>query len=111
MAQPAAPVVRGKRGPLPAGAPKLGATGSKLGATYVCGSKPLAFGEHTLTAGVEVPGAAAWTRLEAWTGARRVRKIEPGEKYVSFLEFTGRTYEAHVESQRREAERLTAASE
>ena len=70
--------------PLVVGAPVK----DKSAGIYVCGSKPLDFGEHTLTAGVEVPGAASWTRLDAWTGARRIRKINSGEKYVTFAEFT-----------------------
>ena len=83
MAQPAAPTTRGRRVPLVAGVPKEAAPG-----VYVCGSKPLDYGDHVLTKGVEVPGAASWTRLDAWTGARRIRKIEAGEKYISFAEFT-----------------------
>ena len=57
-------------------------------ATYVCTVKPLLFGEFTLTEGVEVPGASSWTRVEAWVSARRIRKIEHGEKYISFEKFT-----------------------
>ena len=83
MAQPAAPTTRGKRVPLVVRGAKNQADG-----TYVCGSKPLDFGEHTLTAGVEVPGAASWTRLDAWTGARRIRKVAAGAKYITFAEFT-----------------------
>ena len=83
MAQPSAPVTRGKRGSLVTGPAK-----DTVAKTYVCGSKPLDFGEYTLTKGVEVPGAASWTRLDAWTGARRIRKVEPGEKFISFAEFT-----------------------
>ena len=85
MAQPKAPVSRGQRTALPPRAEQ-----PLVPATYVCGSKPLPFGEHTLTAGVEVPGAASWTRIDAWTGARRVRKIDPGEKYITFAEFTAK---------------------
>ena len=86
MAQPAAPTTRGKRVPLVA-APAAGVA-DKADDVYVCGSKPLDFGELTLTAGVEVPGAASWTRIDAWVGARRVRKINPGEKHITFAEFT-----------------------
>ena len=83
MAQPKASVARGKRVHLePLRERDLAP------ATYVCGHKPLDFGEHVLTAGVEVPGAAGWTRIDAWTGARRIRKIAPGEKFISFAEFT-----------------------
>lgn len=51
---------------------------------YVCGSKPLPFGEHVLTEGVEVPGATNWTRLEAWVGARRVRPVYEGDAFFPF---------------------------
>jgi hypothetical protein len=61
---------------------------AKAPATYVCGSKPLPFGKFTLTAGVEVPDAGGWPRIESWVNARRVRKVEPGEKFITFAEFT-----------------------
>lgn len=76
-------------------------------AVYVCGGRPLRFGEHLLTQGVEVPGAADWLRLAAWVGARRVRRIEPGEEYVSYEAFTGMSWQdelaarevAHIEDE------------
>ena len=83
MAQPKAPTTRGKRVVLtPARAE------ADKAATYVCTAKPLLFGEFTLTEGVEVPGASSWTRVEAWVSARRIRKLEHGEKFISFQEFT-----------------------
>ena len=70
---------------------------------YVVFQKPLPFGEFTLTAGVEVPGAATWTRVEAWVSARRIRKINPGEKFITWLEFTGHSYEEFLKDQERDA--------
>lgn len=103
MVQPKAAVSRGRRvALLPSDST------SKVDGIYVCGSKPLDFGEFTLTKGVEVPGAAAWTRIDAWTGARRIRKIEHDEKYISFLEFTGKTYESYLEDQQQDAGRLAS---
>lgn len=55
--------------------------------TYVCGPKPLKLGEYTLTEGVEVPGAQSWPRVEAWEGARAIRKLSPGEPFTPFDEF------------------------
>lgn len=60
---------------------------------YVCGARPLKFREHTLTEGVEVPGAADWTRIEAWVNARAIRKIPADQPYTSYEEFTGMTLE------------------
>lgn len=88
MAQPAPPVRRGRRIQLaPAPVQPEKAT------TYVANVRELLFGEHKLTDGVEVPGAADWPRIEAWVNARRVRPIKDGEPFVSYEEFTGMSYE------------------
>lgn len=54
---------------------------------YVVGTKPLPFGHHILLPGVEVPGAANWSRLEAWVSARRVRLAGDFEEYTSYDDF------------------------
>ena len=77
-----APVTRGRRVALPAVAAR-----DAEKAIYVCTSRPLPFGDLTLSEGVEVPGASSWTRLDAWVGARRIRKIDPAERYISFDKF------------------------
>lgn len=74
---------------------------------YVCGAKPLPFGEITLVEGVEVPGAADWRRLEAWVSQRRVRPVYDGDDFVPYEEFATPLLEA-VEA-RKEAEALAAA--
>jgi hypothetical protein len=56
-------------------------------AGYVCGAKPLPFGDVILIEGVEVPGAADWRRLEAWVNARRVRPFYDGDDYVPYADF------------------------
>jgi hypothetical protein len=56
-------------------------------ATYVCGARPLDFGELVLTEGVEVPGAGDWPRIEAWVSARRVRPLRVDEQYTRFEDF------------------------
>jgi len=78
------PAKRGKRVALADPSPREAA---RQVVAYVCGAKPLDYGEHTLTQGVEVPGAAGWTRLEAWVGARRVRPVYEGEEFITFEEF------------------------
>ena len=85
----AAPVTRGKRVVIPTSRPQQASEGM-----YVCGHKPLLFGEFTLTDGVEVPGAAGWSRVEAWVAARRIRRLAPGEKCTSFASFTAVPEEA-----------------
>lgn len=54
---------------------------------YVVTGKPLRFEGNELPAGVEVPGAARWPRLEAWVGARRVRPLRVNEDYTPYAEF------------------------
>lgn len=54
---------------------------------YVVATKPLRFGEHTLLAGTEIPGAADWIRLEAWISSRAVRPVYSGDVYVTFESF------------------------
>ena len=89
MAEPGT-AAKGRRVALPELAPS---SGPGRAVAYVCGGRPLRFGEHLLTAGVEVPGAADWLRLEAWVGARRVYPVYEGEEYVSYEQFTGMTYQ------------------
>lgn len=60
---------------------------AQVTAIYVCGARPLDFGDLTLTEGVEVPGAADWHRLEAWVSARRVRQLRVDEEYTPFEDF------------------------
>ena len=50
--------------------------------------RPLKVGTYEVPAGVEVPGAASWPRVEAWIGARRLRALATGEKYTTFEDFT-----------------------
>lgn len=76
------PAVRGQRIVLP-----MVATPPAPSATYVCGHKPLPIGSRVLYQGVEVPDADTWTRVEAWVSSRRIRKIEPGEVFVSYEDF------------------------
>lgn len=97
-----APVRRGRRTAL-ASRPRTEASAGQT--IYVCTDRALPFGSFTLTKGVEVPGAASWTRLDSWVGARRVRKIEPGETFVAFLEFAGSVCEALLSDEQRHAER------
>lgn len=102
MAQPAAPVRRGRRIQL-APAPVV----VEKALTYVVNVRDLPFGEHILTDGVEVPGAADWPRIEAWVTARRVRPLKDGEKYTPYEAIAGMTYEdeqAAAEVERLEAE-------
>jgi hypothetical protein len=73
---------------------------------YLCGARPLKFGDYTLSEGVEVPGAADWPRLEAWVGARSIRPAYAGEEYTSFEEF-----KARVDAERAEAEAEALAAE
>lgn len=79
-----APVRRGKRTALVSRPHTETSAGQ---AVYVCTDRALPFGEFTLTKGVEVPGASGWTRVESWVGARRIRKIDHGEKYITFDAF------------------------
>jgi hypothetical protein len=72
---------------------------------YVCGPKPLRFGELTLTQGVEVPEAANWPRVESWVSNHRIKALAAGEKCVSFLEFTGSSYAEWKQSQQDDRER------
>jgi hypothetical protein len=100
---------RGQRVALPAEPP---AAAGKVTA-YVCGVKPLRFGNHVLTEGVEVPGAASWLRVEAWVSGRRIRPVLEGEPFVSYEEFTGMTHEdelAAAEVERIEAELAAEAA-
>lgn len=55
---------------------------------YVVANRPLKVGEYTVPAGVEIPGAASWPRVEAWVGARAIRQLGSGEKYITFADFT-----------------------
>lgn len=96
-----APVRRGRRTTLVPRTPVVGASV----ATYVCTARPLPFGYFTLTDGVEVPGAADWTRIDSWVGARRVRKVEQGEEFTSFMEFAGGVCESLLTDEQRNAER------
>lgn len=57
-------------------------------AVYVCSGRPLKVGDYEVPAGVEVPGAAEWPRVEAWIGARRIHPAASGEEYVTFKDFT-----------------------
>ena len=107
MAQPKAPNRRGRRVPLLADT----RSESTAVATYVCTMKPLPFGEFTLTEGVEVPGAASWTRIDAWVSARRIRKLEHDEAFTPFMEFAGATCESLLPEDQRNAERLLAPPE
>jgi hypothetical protein len=97
-----APVRRGKRTALVSRPP---VEASAVAAVYVCTAKALDFGQFTLTKDVEVPGAAGWTRLDSWVGARRIRKLEHGEGFTSFLEFAGGICESLLPEQARNAER------
>lgn len=54
---------------------------------YVCGARPLRFGEHVLTEGVEIPGAQEWVRVESWVSARRVRKVSQDDPHIPFAVF------------------------
>lgn len=102
-----APVRSGKRTAL-AKAPRV--SDSAVAAVYVCTAKALDFGQFTLTEGVEVPGAAGWTRVDSWVGARRIRKIEHDEAFTPFLQWAGAICEALLpEAQRNEQRTLTAA--
>lgn len=58
-----------------------------VGSLYVTCARPLRVGEHILPAGVEVPGAGKWVRVEAWVTARRIRKISASEPYIPFEVF------------------------
>jgi len=94
---------RGQRVALPAEPP---AQAGKVTA-YVCGPRGLKFGHHTLTEGVEVPGAADWLRVEAWVSSRAIRPVLEGEEFITYEAFTGMTYEdelAAAEVARIEAE-------
>lgn len=73
---------------------------------YVVYGRPLRFRSHILTKGVEVPGAADWTRLEAWVSARQVRLVAPGEEYTTYEAFTGMSLEDELAAE--EVERLEA---
>jgi hypothetical protein len=54
---------------------------------YVTCARPLRVGAYILPEGVEVPGAGAWLRVEAWVNARCVRKLAAGEPYIPFEVF------------------------
>lgn len=100
-------------------APKAEQAGAKPTNVYVCGHKPLKMGELTLTAGVEVPGAATWLRKDAWVSSRVIREVREGEEYIPFEVFAGQTHEAYMASlaherlvaqEQAKADRLTAAA-
>ena len=65
-------------------------------ALYVCGARPLDFGEMVLTEGVEVPGAADWPRVQAWVDARRIRMLRVGEEYTTFEDFRAAWEQEHL---------------
>lgn len=102
-----APVRIGKRTAL-AKAPVV--SDSAAAAVYVCTAKALDFGQFTLTKDVEVPGAASWTRVDSWVGARRIRKIEHGETFIPFMEFAGSICESLLPDEQRTAERTITAA-
>jgi hypothetical protein len=79
------PALRGKRVDASVMAPQ---PPKAVGNTYVCGHKPLKLGHRVLHAGVEVPGAAEWTRIDAWVMARSVRVLVPDEEFTSFADFS-----------------------
>lgn len=100
-------------------APKAETSGSRPTNVYVCGNKPLRVGELTLTAGVEVPGAAHWLRKDAWVSARVIREVREGEDYTTFEDFAGQTHEDYLASvvhqrlvaaEQAKADRLAAAA-
>jgi hypothetical protein len=62
---------------------------------YVVGRKPLKFGAMTLVPGVEVPGASAWPRIEAWVNARAVRQVLADEDYIGFDTYAAMWAEEH----------------
>lgn len=66
---------------------------------YVANGRDLKFGEYELPAGVEVPGAIDWPRVEAWVNARRIRQLRVDEPYTTFEDFKAKV----------DAERLAAA--
>lgn len=82
-----------------------------LTATYVCGARPLDFGELTLVEGVEVPGAADWPRIEAWVSARRVRQLRVDEDYTPYEEFKAAWEADHPAEDTEEAPAEGTASE
>src|SRR5690242_19287313 len=95
---------RGKRVALPPAQPPSAEGGAPV---YVVHNRPLKFGGHTLPKGTEVPGAADWTRVEAWVNARQIHRLQPGEDYVTYEAFAGMTWEdeqAAAEVERIEAE-------
>lgn len=55
---------------------------------YVVANRALKIGDYSVPAGVEVPGAASWPRVEAWVSARAIRQTFSGEKYTTFADFT-----------------------
>jgi hypothetical protein len=59
-------------------------------AVYIVNGRSMKMGDYELPAGVEVPGAAEWPRVEAWSGARRIRPAASGEQYITFEEFTAK---------------------
>lgn len=78
---------------------------------YVCGGRPLPFRGHILTQGVEVPGADGWLRKEAWVGARRIRPVLEGEKFITYEAFTGMAYEDELAAAEVEAIEAELAAE
>lgn len=102
-----APVRSGKRTAL-AKAPRV--SDSAVAAVYVCTAKALDFGQFTLVKGVEVPGAAGWTRVDSWVGARRIRRIRADESFISFFEFAGAICESLLPDKQRTAERTITAA-
>lgn len=71
-------------------------TEAQITATYVCGARPLDFGELVLTEGVEVPGASDWPRVQAWVDARRIRPLRVGEEYTTFEDFKAAWVQEHL---------------
>lgn len=63
-------------------------TSTAAAVAYIVCGRPLKMGTYELPAGVEVPGAAEWPRVEAWIGARRIRPAASGEEYISYEDYT-----------------------
>lgn len=65
-------------------------------------------------AGVEIPGAATWHRVDAWVEARRIRLAAPGEDFTPYDEWVKPHLEAEAIAAQRAAEeaaRLAAEAE
>lgn len=54
---------------------------------YVCGIRPLRVGELLLTAGVEVPGAAEWPRVDTWVSTRKIKAITSNDEFIAYDDF------------------------